>query len=601
MKSRRFFLYASAILLFILSASPNVVAEGGRVSQEQPAKGAGLVTVDFRVVGNGGVQILDLKPAEVSLKVGGRARDLRLLELVRHGGGQVAADGTAIAPLAPPFASNHPADRGRNVILMVEDASIPPGREETVREAVGALLDNLSGRDAVSLLIISRGKFDVGQTTQHDSVRAVLGKFVGGATQSETVDDAACRTLQALNALKGIVGGLAGGMPTTIVFLSGGLTWPASGGAKLKWAAGTMACEVRQELFNEIATNAQRASVDLYTVQIPTELVGSTTGAETVAGIENLAGVAGNALIRLSGNQKTEMARVARETSAYYLASFEPDPAERTGSAARVELRVSRENAKVRAPSEITIAKEAAASADAKGPVARDMLRVATVYRDLWIRAVACPGRDPGDKDLKLAVMFEPFEVGLPFTSASIGLFDDKGKLTAQWTAQPADLGALPVMAGFKVKPGTYRMRVAATDGSGRRGTVDQNVTVELNQGDVPVQMSGLILGAPAGKAFGPKLLYQTEEKALGYFEVYGVPKTATVTAAIEIAQSASGPAVATAPAGVGAPGSDGRRVVLGEIPIGSLRPGDHLVRIVVSVDGKPVGHVVRTLRKTGK
>ena len=230
------------------------------------------------------------------------------------------------------------------------------------------------------------------------------------------------------------------------------------------------------------------------------------------------------------------------------------------------------------------------------------MLRVATVYRDLSIRAVACPGRGAGDKDLKLAVMFEPFEVGLPFVSATVGLFDDKGKLVAEWTAQPAELAALPVMAGFPtVKPGTYRMRVAATDGSGRGGTVDQNVTAELEKGEPPVLMSSLILGTPAGQGFGPRLLYQTETKALGYFELYGVPKTATVTAIIEIAASASGPAVATAPAGVGAPGSNGSRVVLGEIPIGSLSPGDHLVRVAVSVDGKPAGRVVRTLRKIGR
>ena len=58
---------------------------------------------------------------------------------------------------------------------------------------------------------------------------------------------------------------------------------------------------------------------------------------------------------------------------------------------------------------------------------------------------------------------------------------------------------------------------------------------------------------------------------------------------------------MATAPARVSPPRDDGRRIVLGEIPIGSLRPGDHLVRVVVSVDGKSVGRVVRTLRKAGQ
>jgi hypothetical protein len=501
-------------------------------------------------------------------------------------------------------------------MFVLEYESIPAGLEKPVRDAVGAMLDNLSGREAVSLLFISQGKFEVGLTTQHDTVRAALGKFVGRAAQQETAEDASCRTQQVLGALKGVVEGLAGGTPTTIVVFSGGLVPPGIGGGKLQFSNSSGGCEIRQEQFSAISTAASKAFVDLYAVLLPTDARGtapaatgavSRTGtasvsADPMAGVENLAGVTGNALIRAAGNLNTEMARVARQTSTYYLVSFEPDAAERTGSAARVELRVSRENAKVRSRSEVTIPKGVGASAEAKAPSARDMLRVATVYRDLSIRAVAYPGRGAGDKDLKLAVMFEPFEVGLPFVSATVGLFDDKGKLVAQWTAQPAELAALPVMAGFPtVKPGTYRMRVAATDGSGRGGTVDQNVIAELEKGEPPVLMSSLILGTPAGQGFGPRLLYQTETKALGYFELYGVPKTATVTATIEIAASASGPAVATAPAGVGAPGSDGRRVVLGEIPIGSLSPGDHLVRVAVSVDGKPAGRVVRTLRKIGR
>jgi hypothetical protein len=36
-----------------------------------------------------------------------------------------------------------------------------------------------------------------------------------------------------------------------------------------------------------------------------------------------------------------------------------------------------------------------------------------------------------------------------------------------------------------------------------------------------------------------------------------------------------------------------------GGFNIGSLPAGDYLMRAVVSLDGKPVGKVVRTLRKT--
>ncbi|MCX6545241.1 MAG: hypothetical protein NTV05_12635 [Acidobacteria bacterium] len=559
------------------------------------------MTVDFRAVGSAGAPVLDLKPAEVSLRIGGRARDIQSLELIRLGSRQVAANGTTLAPLAPPFASNHPSDGGRNVILMLEDESIPSGREQTVKDAVDALLDNLTVRDVVSLLVISKGKFEPGPTTQHDGIRTAVGKFVSQASQSQAAADVACRTQRSLGAIQSVMASLPGGARTTIVFISGGLAPPIVTDAIVSktFSGGAVACEIRRSAFNDISTAAYKTSADLYAVYLPPDVQGGSTAASDT-GIETLAGASGNALIRLSGDSKAEMARVGRETSAYYLASFEPDAAERSGSAARVELRVTRENVKVRARSEVQIAKSAGAAAGTKALSARDMLRVATAYRDLSIRAVACPARDAGSKDLKIVVMLEPFEASLPLASAAVGLFDDKGKLVVQWTSQPTDLGARPVVAGFTVRPGTYRMRVAATDGAGRGGTVDQNLAVELEKGDGAVQMSALVFGIASGQAFAPRLIFESETGALGSFEVYGVPNTSAVTAAVEIAASASGPVVATAPARVGSPGSDGRRVALAAIPLGSLPPGDHLVRVVVSVDGKPVGRVVRTLRKVG-
>jgi hypothetical protein len=44
---------------------------------------------------------------------------------------------------------------------------------------------------------------------------------------------------------------------------------------------------------------------------------------------------------------------------------------------------------------------------------------------------------------------------------------------------------------------------------------------------------------------------------------------------------------------------TDDMRVAFGGFSIANLEPGDYLMRAVVSLDGKPVGKVVRTLRKT--
>ncbi len=41
------------------------------------------------------------------------------------------------------------------------------------------------------------------------------------------------------------------------------------------------------------------------------------------------------------------------------------------------------------------------------------------------------------------------------------------------------------------------------------------------------------------------------------------------------------------------------RRIALGALPISALAPGEYVVRAIVSVDGRPVGRVTRTLRKS--
>ena len=81
--------------------------------------------------------------------------------------------------------------------------------------------------------------------------------------------------------------------------------------------------------------------------------------------------------------------------------------------------------------------------------------------------------------------------------------------------------------------------------------------------------------------------------------EIYGVPKGGAVTVELDVAQTAEGPPLATAQTTV-APG-DAKTCASRSAASASRRlaPGDYLMRAVVSLDGKPVGKVVRTLRKS--
>ena len=229
------------------------------------------------------------------------------------------------------------------------------------------------------------------------------------------------------------------------------------------------------------------------------------------------------------------------------------------------------------------------------------MVRVATVFRDLPIRASGYVKRNPGNDKVQVQVLaiFEPAEPSTKLASAVVALFDDKGKLAAQWTAQPDDLSSgggrtvLPVPAGP-----SYRMRVAATDASGRAGTADYELRAETIAA-TPLKLSGLVLGTADGGSFQPRLQFgAAQQAAVGYLEIYGVTKTSAVVVSLELASSPDGPALATTDTTVQAGGAEDMRIAFGGFAIGGLAPGDYLMRAVVSVDGKPVGRSTHTLRK---
>jgi hypothetical protein len=215
------------------------------------------------------------------------------------------------------------------------------------------------------------------------------------------------------------------------------------------------------------------------------------------------------------------------------------------------------------------------------------------------MRTTAFSSMMPGDSKLKVIAIAEPTDPSVKLTAAGAGLFDAKGKLTAQWTATDADL-ATPtrtLMAGLAVPPGVYRLRFAAVDTLGRTGSADQEITVELVPAG-PLKLSAIALGLSRG-GFVPKLQFSAEPTALAYFEIYGPPQE-RVSVAVEIARDINGPALASVPGSIGATQEPNRYSATAAVPIGSLPPGDYVVRAVVGVPGQPSGRVLRTLRKVG-
>ena len=550
----------------------------------------GAVKIDFRALGDDGVPVADLKADEIALKVNGKVRAVQSLSLFRADAGEPASGGA----LPPPYATNAVGVNGRTIHILIDDDSISPGREVQVREAVRLLTSELGPADRIGVLT-PQGQLNMRPGVDATKVRLAVDGLAGRAPSGESEADAQCRTTRVLAALGSMLA-LTGGTPTTIVIFSGGMSPPKVKqvviGSLNSSAATNDVCPILPEDFQNIGHLAASARADLYLFHVTEGMVNRSTTQD--AGFESLAGVTGAEFIRLSGTVQPSVTRLLRETAAYYVASFDPDPADRTGAPMRVEMRATRDKVKVRTRPSLEIPKPAGKSAASP----KDMLRAAASHHDLPLRAAAYASPSQTNDEVMVMALFEGIEDVSSLAAASVGLFDDKGTLKKQWTAEKGDLAKRPVVAGLTAPPGTYRMRVAAVDGSGRTGTVDYELKADVVRAD-PLKISALVLGTQQqGGGFAPRLDFANESIAIAMVEMYGVPKGGAVTMTLDVSSTTDGAPLAGVPTTVRAGRTDDMRIGLGGFSVAALQPGEYLIRAVVSLDGKPVGRVVRTLRK---
>ena len=583
---------ALALTMIIWSCSAGASSAGAGGGQAGARPRGPVAVLDFRAISEDGKPVVDLKAAEVALKVDGKAREIRSLQLVKVLGG---SGGAASGPALPePFSTNSQSESGRDLLLVIDDESIDAGREQPMKAAIGRLLDAVSPRDRVGLLSVRRGGDLVHLTSDVGAVRAAVQALKGQSSSAQPPEDP-CRAGVVIQALTAVMANITAESRATVVFFSAALASPDTQ-RQAQIGASSGLCQLRTEDFQPLTANAARTPVNFYVVHILDGTASQTSSNILAAGLENVAGATGGELLRLTGTNDTILTKITRETSAFYLASFDPEPSER-GTDRRVDLRVSRERVKVHVRPAIAIAKGEGRSGP---PTPRDMLRVPTVYRDLPLRAAAYASRNAGDDQLKVVTLFEPSDSSTKLTSAAVGLFDAKDKLIRQWTAEPADFNSSPIMSALTAPAGAYRLRVAAVDESGRSGTVDSDLRAELLGAD-PLRLSTLLLGVPQNGKIAAKLLFSEADPAVAaYLEIYG-PAAGQLAATIDLAPSAETPAIATVPATITVSKSGDLRAAYGGFTISGLQPGDYLVRVNVTLDGKAIGRATRTIRKENK
>jgi hypothetical protein len=576
------------LLVFSSALTADVPVGQDRGGQGRSGGGApqSPSTVEFLVLGNDGQPVTDLKAEEVSLRIAGRERKIESLELKRFSGGAPGA--APAAPSAPPpFATNagggSAAAPGRVFMFVIEDTSVRPGDERPIRASIEKLLGTLAPNDRVGILTTPNPTVRLDPTTDRARVTEALGRVSGQRPGSMSSGDRACRTRDSLVALRNILpvlqtdSGLA-----TVVFFSAQLEQAATGGASTSGAG----CMVSTDLFQGIASTSAASRAHIFVVQAEESV------SQRSEGLENLASVSGGGQVFPLVSSGDPVARIARETAAYYVASFRPEQNDRVGGGQRLELRVSREGVHARSYGEYTF-RAGAAAAGAPGNV-REMLKSPGNFADVPIRLAAFPARAAGEK-LRVLVLVEPGTPETKFASAAVGMIDAKNSMR-QIVLDDKMLALPTAIVPFEVDPGSYRVRVAATDAAGKGGTVEYNLDANLTPAG-PIKLSAMLLGAMRGTGFTPVMQFKDEEQAVVYVEAYGDRGQSAVSAKVELVGADGKVMQEFQPGGSGTSEPD-KVILTAGVPLKDLKPGDYLLRLRFQLQGQAEGVVSQTLRK---
>ncbi len=532
---------------------------------------AATITIDLSAADLGGAPLTTLRAEDLALRIDNRPHPIDTLRFVPFE--------RVEALLKAPYGTNQIA-HGRTIVLAVDATRLQTSQMTSVKEGIHALLPALGARDRLGLLALASDGSAVDFTTRHDLVVAASAALKSGAPAisagAEAEEAAALAAIVLLDRLCASIGTEPG--PKTVVFMAP------------PFATST---DVRRALL-ALAETTGRHRVQLFII----DPVGTAANLGATA-----AGPAGGlaAMAALTGGLVVPSAIAALATTRYEL-QFTPTTDQRNNKPHRVMVVSQRQDARIAAPSSVFIGDDLASSEPM--PSLTHMLRESRGYRDLPLRLVAYPVLDDDRTRPQLLILAESENPSRSLAWAEFALISPSGTIVAQWKAEGADAATRPMRTRALAPAGPYRLRMAASELSGRRGAVDY----EFDAGFTPAgtfELGPLMFGgmnAADSAQFVPVLQPAANATAImAYTEIYGALASAdTLGVRFEMAHSLEGEPIASVAGSVRTSGDPTRRAALGTLDLSALPVGDHLVRAIITLNGAEVGRVTRTLRKVG-
>jgi VWFA-related protein len=287
--------------------------------QPQFRGGVELVTVDVRVIDKDGDPLLGVEAGAFTLKVDGKDRPIKSVQLFRIQTSPDAPTGpdAAAPPRRPGMAAAAPP-----LILVFDHENIRPGDERAAVEGAVKALDALPPWQRAALVTLPNGRIVANLTTDRTEIKKGLEQVVGGAhVTADAIDGTggstkSARVMCAMSALRDFLEGLSAVPgPKTLVLVSNGFTCESPGSDR------STRSDRRMDL-QDLSAAAAAARAQVYVLQPNSTMVIDASRQmrnglppdevqrrdDMVSTLENIATVTGGDLMRLSGTADALMA-----------------------------------------------------------------------------------------------------------------------------------------------------------------------------------------------------------------------------------------------------------------------------------------------------
>lgn len=546
--------FASRFVIPLLA----VVAMSPLSAQQSPA----VTTMDVVVTSADGRAVADLQAKDLVIRLNGRPQTITNIRLVRPVTGAVREG------LPLPYATNTGA-AGRTTAVLIDVARLSKARAADLQSGLRDLTGALTPSDRLALIPLAGDVRPVDFTTSHARVVEAAGALpLGNGPARDRGDDE-----DAVEAVLGALGRAAvllGSEPDVKTLVVVTEPFVVTG-------------RLRQSI-QALGELAARNRIALYVAMAQTATVAPGNG------VHALAAGTGGVVVPLGA-----WASIATLEHGRLEVSLARDEDLDEGATARALVATVREGVTVRSTPFVYVPAGVVTGLDSL----KDMLRQSRAYTDLPLRLGAYPVLHTDRSSIRLLIVGDTVEPDRALAWSEFGLFTPDGRMSAQWSESRDALAQRPFISGVIATEGQYRLRWAASELSGRRGTVDIDVDARFTAAG-PFRLSALMLGRLTSETFVPVLQPADDATTVEWYaEIYGdLAAGQTLTSRLDVTTSLTGQPLSSTEGRVLTSPDPSRRAMTGGVDVSALPAGDYLFRATLVVNGTDTGTVVRTFRK---